>query len=201
MLSLCWTYIQWPFNGNSQLSRRSEKHHVTTSSNSIIRMGESKGYCFITFANIESANAAPCDGLPIWGCWWMLGLLGCLPCLCNAMVLGISRLDRLEFWDICGGSNSQWNRHTWWTLAWRPSWRGTSQLWEQHCGGQVGGLQTSFVTRLGRTRPEFCDPNFGPEAAKRGWSQGRCALAEMSCSSPVSATRLRQFMSVHSNSC
>lgn len=82
-------------------------------------MGESKGYCFITFANIESANAAPCDGLPIWGCWWMLGLLGCLPCLCNAMVLGISRLDRLEFWDICGGSNSQWNRHTWWTLAWR----------------------------------------------------------------------------------
>ena len=61
-------YIQWPFNGNSQLSRRSEKHHITTSSNSVIRMGESKGYCFITFANIESANAAPCDGLPIWGC-------------------------------------------------------------------------------------------------------------------------------------
>lgn len=65
----------------------------------------------------------------------------------------------------------------------------------------MGGLQTSFVTRLGRTRPEFCDPNFGPEAAKRGWSQGRCALAEMSYSSLASATCLCQFMSVHSNSC
>ena len=46
----------------------SQSRHITTSSIYVTRMGESKGYCFITFANIESANAAPWDGLPIWGC-------------------------------------------------------------------------------------------------------------------------------------
>ena len=166
MLSLCWTYIEWSFNGNSQ------SRHITTSSIYVTRMGESKGYCFITFANIESANAAPWDGLPIWGCWWMLG---CWQWLCNVVVLDMSRLDRLidfEIFFVLGVTVTV----EWKDMVWRLGDLTIGEVLANYESNTVEGkwVDCKPPSWLGRTDEHH--PHFAPVKKNPALAQGKAGV-------------------------